>query len=441
MVSGRLWRSTLPKSDIPVYLIEQPDYFERDNASRGRGLYQFTDAKGNKVDYADNCERFVFFCRAILEASPCSIFGRMCCTSMIGRRDSCRSISMKFIAIFRCRRCGTRYQHIRTLFTIHNLAYQETFWHWDMALTGLDWRLFNYEKLEFYGLLNFLKAGVVFADLINTVSRTYAREIQTSYYGCGLQGVLAQRRQFLSGIMNGADYGEWDPATDSHLAANYDAETVSQGKPQCKTALQRHFGLAQEPRRPLLGVVARLVEQKGVDLWVGTAGALLDGGVQLVVLGEGNPIYHAKLRELHRQYPGQVGLTIGFNEILAHQIEAGADIFLMPSIYEPAGLNQLYSMKYGTVPVVRATGGLADTVVDCTPETLAAGAATGFTFVAQTPAALLETVERALQMYLHHPGQWLQLQRIGMHQDWSWDRSAAVYEELFASLVRNAGRF
>ena len=433
--------STLPKSDIPVYLIEQPDYFERDNASRGRGLYQFTDAKGNKVDYADNCERFVFFCRAILEALPLLDLW----PDVLHVNDWQTGLVPVYLnEVYRripVSALRTRYQHIRTLFTIHNLAYQGTFWHWDMALTGLDWRLFNYEKLEFYGLLNFLKAGVVFADLINTVSRTYAREIQTSYYGCGLQGVLAERRQFLSGIMNGADYGEWDPATDSHLAANYDAETVSQGKPQCKTALQRHFGLAQEPRRPLLGVVARLVEQKGVDLWVGAASALLDGGVQLVVLGEGNPIYHAQLHELHRQYPGQVGLTIGFNEILAHQIEAGADIFLMPSIYEPAGLNQLYSMKYGTVPVVRATGGLADTVVDCTPETLAAGAATGFTFVAQTPAALLETVERALQMYLHHPGQWLQLQRIGMHQDWSWDRSAAVYEELFASLVRNAGRF
>ena len=436
-VSGRLWRSTLPNSSIPVYLVEQPHYFERDDPAHGRGLYQFKHADGTKTDYPDNCERFVFFCRAILEALPLLDFW----PDVLHANDWQTSLVPVYLKeVYRrllVSALRTRYERIHTLLTIHNLAYQGLFWHYDMPLTGLDWKLFNYEKLEFYGHLNFLKAGIVFSDLINAVSPTYSREIQTPYYGCGLQGVLSQRSRSLFGIMNGVDYGDWNPATDPNLAANYDPGTVTQGKPLCKAALQEHYNLPQQPRTPLLSVVARLVDQKGVDLILGAAPALLADGVQLVVLGEGNPVYHTMLLELRERYPNQVGLTLGFSETLAHQIEAGADIFLMPSIYEPAGLNQLYSMKYGTVPIVRATGGLADTVVDCTAGTFAAGTATGFSFLAQTAETLLETVQCALDMYRHHPDQWLQLMRTGMQQDWSWDRSAAEYENLFVSLVRS----
>ena len=246
----------------------------------------------------------------------------------------------------------SRYDKIRTLFTIHNLAYQGLFWHWDMPLTGLDWRLFNYQQLEFYGKMNFLKAGIVFSDAITTVSPTYAREIQTPYYGCGLEGVLAQRRDRLTGIVNGVDYTVWNPATDPHLAAKYDVASVTAKKPICKAALQRHFGLPQEPRVPLLGIVSRLVEQKGIHLVAKTADTWLtssaatsaDDGTQLVVLGEGDPKYHRMLADLQARHPDRVGLLLGFDETLAHQIEAGADIFLMPSEYEPSGLNQLYSL-------------------------------------------------------------------------------------------------
>jgi starch synthase len=427
-VTGVLWQATLPGSEVPVYLVEQAEFFERDDPAQGHGLYQFTLPGGQKRDYPDNCERFIFFSRSVLEAIRLLDFW----PDVLHLNDWQTGL----VPVYLKEQYGQQpgYERLRTLFTIHNLAYQGQFWHWDMLLTGLDWRLFNYRQLEFYGQLNFLKAGIVFADWVSTVSPTYAKEIQTPYYGCGLEGVLAERRDRLVGIVNGVDYAVWNPATDPHLAATYDAETVAQRKPLCKAALQRRCGLPQEPRTPLVGVVARLVEQKGLDLVVRIAEPLVRQGVQLVVLGEGEAAYHRMLLDLRSRFPTRLGVVFAFDEGLAHQIEAGADIFLMPSQYEPAGLNQLYSMKYGTVPVVRATGGLADTITDCTPQTLAAGSATGFTFVAYTPSVLLATVQRALQMYLDFPEQWLSLMRTGMRQDWSWDRIAAEYEELYAKV-------
>jgi starch synthase len=323
-----------------------------------------------------------------------------------------------------------RYRKMRTIFTIHNIAYQGLFRHTELPLTGLDWRLFNYRQLEFYGHINFLKAGIVFSDWLTTVSPTYAAEVQTPYYGCGLQGVLSERRHQLSGIVNGVDYRVWDPAIDPHIAAHYDARTVTQGKAACKAALQRRYGLPEEPDVPLLAMIARLVDQKGIDLVVNSADDFL-AGAQLIVLGEGDPVYHRLLEDLRGRHPKRVGLTLAFDEKLAHQIEAGADIYLMPSQFEPSGLNQLYSLKYGTVPVVRTTGGLADTIADCSPQTLADGSATGFRFSAYTPAAFLGTVQRAVALHAQ-PEQWLRLQHNGMKQDWSWDRSAAEYEKIYA---------
>jgi starch synthase len=239
----------------------------------------------------------------------------------------------------------------------------------------------------------------------------------------------------LYGIVNGVDYGVWNPGTDPFLAANYDLNSVLSGKAECKAALQRHYGLGQDPRTPLLGMVSRLVDQKGVDLLGKIAATLVGMQTQLVVLGVGDPAYHKMLQDLRDRSPQRVGLTLALDEKLAHQIEAGADIFLMPSEYEPCGLNQLYSLKYGTVPVVRATGGLADTVVDTTIQTLAAGTATGFSFIACTPAAFLSAIQRALEIYRGRPERWLGLMQTGMKQDWSWDRSAGEYEKLYSSLV------
>ena len=333
-------------------------------------------------------------------------------------------------------RARPEFERIRTVFTIHNLAYQGIFWHLDLPMLGLPWRLYNYDKLEFYGKLNFLKAGIVYADLLTTVSPTYAREIQTSLLGCGLHGVLMQRSQRLHGIVNGIDESVWNPATDKLIPAQYDAVTVGTGKPACKEALQRHFQLDVNPHTPLLGIVSRLASQKGFDLIEKIAPDLVRDGVQFAILGDGEKIYRDMLTKLQRNHPNQVGLCMEISETLAHLIEAGADAFLMPSQYEPCGLNQLYSLKYGTVPVVRATGGLADTVTNATPETVAAGTATGFTFVPYSPSHFAEAVRRCLQLYCDEPEQWRQLQRTGMLQDWSWRRSADEYERLYRSLLQ-----
>ena len=434
-VTGRLWRSTLPQSTIPVYLVEQKEFFERDDPALGRGLYQFTKTDGTRADYLDNSRRFAFFSRAVLEAVRLLDFW----PDVLHINDWQTGLVPVYLReIYRQTKphdLRQRYERMRTLCTIHNLGYQGLFTHLDMPVLSLPWKLFNYEQLEFYGHINFLKAGIVFADLINTVSPMYAREIQTLYFGCGLQGVLLQRARQLCGIVNGVDYHRWDPAHDAHLAAHYDADSVAPGKPVCKAHLQKACGLAVEPNTPLLGMISRLVDQKGLDLLLEAAPALLRQGPQLVVLGEGDPAYHVALLKLQEKYPGQVAVKLVQDEKLAHQIEAGADIFLMPSQYEPCGLNQLYSLKYGTLPVVRATGGLADTVFDASNKNLEAGKATGFVFVPYAAAEFLEAVSRALDCYRRQPRTWVALQQTGMRQDWSWNRSAAEYEGLYRRLV------
>jgi starch synthase len=430
-VAGSLWQATLPDSNVPVYLVEQAEYFERDDPAESRGLYQFTLPGGQKRDYPDNCERFIFFCRAILEAMRLLDFW----PDVLHLNDWQTGLVPVYLREVYQHHPG--YDRLRTLFTIHNIAYQGQFWHWDMLLTGLDWGLFNYRQLEFYGQLNFLKAGIVFADLLSTVSPTYAKEIQTPYYGCGLEGALSERRDRLFGVVNGVDYQVWNPAADPYLAARYDVTTVTERKPLCKPALQRRYGLPQRADVPVIGMVARLTTQKGLDLLGRAAVPLLQQDVQLVILGEGDAVYHRMLDDLHSRFPERLGVVFAFDEPLAHQIEGGADLFLMPSQYEPAGLNQLYSLRYGTVPVVRATGGLADTITDSTPEALAAGKSNGFTFLPYTPAALLGAVQRAVTLYREQPLTWRALQRIGMQQDWSWSRIAADYEKLYA-LARDA---
>jgi starch synthase len=324
-----------------------------------------------------------------------------------------------------------KYSHVRSVFTIHNIAYQGMFNRGVMDLTGLPGYLFNHSQLEYHGHLNFLKSGVVYADAVNTVSPTYSREIQTPEYGCGLEGLLGQVRYKLSGIVNGVDYGEWDPSTDSHLPAKYDETTVATGKAANKAALQARYHLPVDPARPVMGMVARLVSQKGIDLVMSAAPGFLDLGCQLVFLGEGDHEFHDQLQGLRDRHPDQVGIYLGFDESLAHQVEAGCDLFLMPSRYEPSGLNQLYSLKYGTPPVVRATGGLADTIVNSSEENIAAGTGTGFSFTDYTAHALYETVKWALTLYRTRPADFQSVVRNAMRQDWSWTRSAAKYEELY----------
>jgi starch synthase len=429
VLACRLLRSQLPNSDVLVYLIEHTPFFERDDAAGGRSLYQQQMYGGYRSDYPDNAERFVFFCRAILEAAAHVGFT----PDVIHANDWQTGLVPVYLNETYRNRPG--YQRTRSVFTIHNIAYQGMFGRDVMRLTGLPGWLFNHTQLEYHGYLNFMKAGVVFANAVNTVSPTYAREIQSPEFGCGLEGLLSQLRGKLSGIVNGVDYTEWDPATDRHLAATYTADTVAVGKAACKADLQRRYKLPQNSAAPVLGMVARLVSQKGIDLVLSAAPGFLDLGCQMVFLGEGDPEYHEQLASFARRHPSQVGVHLGFNEGLAHVIEAGSDLFLMPSRYEPCGLNQIYSLRYGTPPVVRATGGLADTVVNATEENLAAGRATGFAFNDYTGHALYETVRWALELYHERPADFNQVVRTAMAQDWSWDRSAGQYEELYRKVI------
>lgn len=419
-VPGRVLRATLPGSGVAAYLIDQPDYFDRD------GLYG--DASG---DYGDNCSRFVFFDRGVIEA-----------IRSLGLRPDvihCNDWQTGLIpAYLRTLDAGDPdLSAAGTLLTIHNLAYRGLFRRRDMALTGLDWRLFDWRQLEFHGKLCFLKAGLVFADVLSTVSPTYAHEILSPWYGDGLDGLFRDRKADLYGILNGIDPDAWRPANEPMIAERYDASTVVEGKAMCKVRLQEHAGLELRPEVPLFAQVGRLDPQKGWDLLAEVADRLLGRDVQLVVLGAGHAKYHAMLDDLARRHPGRCAAFLGFDDAMAHRIEAGADLFLMPSLYEPCGLSQLYSLAHGTVPIVRATGGLADTVVDATPRALAEGTATGFRFAEPTAAALWQAIERALALWPDRDA-WIRLMRTGMSQDWSWSRSAREYTRLYEEVARRA---
>jgi starch synthase len=292
------------------------------------------------------------------------------------------------------------------------------------------------EGVEFHGQLSFLKGGTVYADRISTVSPTYAREIQTDELGCGLGGLLRHRGRHLTGILNGIDGEVWNPATDALIPRRYDQAHL-QRKTDNKLALQKKLGLVPHRGIPLLGVVSRLTHQKGLDLLLEIAARVIEHPAQLAVLGSGESSLETAFRELAARFPGRAGCVIGYDEALAHLIEAGADIYVMPSRYEPCGLNQMYSMRYGTIPVVRATGGLADTVTDCNEHTLANGSATGFTFGEPTAAELLAAIRRALQAWSDQAG-WRRLQQNGMTRDFGWQASARRYVELYETLAAGA---
>ncbi len=419
-IPGKLLTARLPNSGVPVYFVDQPQYFDREH------LY------GGAQDYRDNCERFVFFSRAVMEAIRLLKLD----LDVVHVHDWQTSLIPALLKIEY--RNSPGFERLATLLTIHNLAYQGTFWHWDMTLTGLDWKYFNWRQMEFFGNLNLLKTGLVFADSINTVSPRYAEEIKAPPLGSGLEGVLQHRRAVLSGILNGVDYTQWDPAVDHQLPAHYGPENARVGKAQNKAALLAELSLPPEPASPLIAFIGRLVEQKGIDLlisviqeWVHTSRA------QWVILGAGDPKFQEQLTTLAQRYPQKVAFKSLFSDPLAHRIEAGADMFVMPSRFEPCGLSQMYSLKYGTVPIVRATGGLADTIVDTTDETLAAGTANGFTFHEPARHALSATLKRAVA-YFARSDAWLRLITSGMKEDWSWNRSAKQYIELYAATVARA---
>jgi starch synthase len=414
----QVWQSVLDGQNgrheyVPVYFIEQDDYFARP------ALY------GNeRGDYPDNAQRFLFFCRAVLAlAERLSWFPHVV---------HCHDWHTGLVPAFLRSLPGLapQWSSAASLFTIHNLAYQGVFPAWVFGITGLPLSLFQPHGVEFFGALNFMKAGLVYADRLTTVSPSYAEEICTSAWGFGLDGVLRARRDGLTGILNGVDEETWNPASDTHIIARYSPDDLS-GKAACKAALLRTYALPDDLDVPLIGMISRLVDQKGVDLFAAALEQLLSLNVRIVILGSGEPRYEEMLTAAAQAQPQRVGIRIGFDDALAHQIEAGCDCFLMPSRYEPCGLNQMYSMRYGTVPIVRATGGLRDTVTPFNPST---GQGTGFLFQEASPEALLVAVRAAVEVFVNKQA-WRQLMRNGMAQDFSWRRSAGSYLDLYQQLI------
>ncbi len=415
-----LYEGRLPASPIPVYLIAHEPSFNRP------GLYG-----EHGVDYPDNLRRFTVYGRGVL-----ALLRR---TAWSPDVVHCHDWQTALLPVWLRVEPAALPHETSTVLTVHNLAYQGVFDADDLPLTGLGRDLFTPRGIEFWGRVNVLKGGLAFADLLTTVSRQYAAEIQTPEFGCGLDGVLRDRRDDLVGIQNGVDYTVWDPASDVFIPARFTAEDLS-GKAACKRHLQEAHGLAVDPAVPVLGLVARLAEQKGVDLLGATADAIIGLGAQLALLGSGDPRYEALFRTLQARYPKRVAVALGFDEPLAHLIVAGADAYLMPSRYEPSGLNQLYSLRYGTVPVVRRTGGLADTIVDATPDALARDVATGFVFDAYTPDAFLEAVKRAVFAF-RDAAAWRRLQQAGMRADFSWRVAVPHYLDAYRrAAARRAAR-
>jgi starch synthase len=394
---------------LEYYLIAQDALYNRD------GLYG--TAYGG---FEDNAERFIFFSRAVVEMIEALELDLDVC--------HCQEWQTGLVPVY-CRtlyRERPRLQSLPVVYTVHNVGYQGIFSAYDLPLTGLGWELLSPKALEFYGQINLMKGGLVFADLLSTVSNRYREEILTSEYGFGLEGIFQERAQELFGIVEGVDYHRWDPSRDPALAATYDRDHL-EGKKACKAFLLRHFNLDLPLTAPLLGMTTRLFERKGIDLVEHILDDLMGLGVGFVLQGTGEERHQYLLQEIGHRHPGRIGLAISYSDDLARQIIAGADLFLMPSRYEPCGLDQLYCLRYGTVPVVRATGGLDETITDYDPAT---GQGRGFKFSGFTPAAFLGAVQRGLALFTDQEA-WQNLMRANMALDFSWERVAPLYLDLY----------
>lgn len=401
------------RDGVKFYFIDCPEMFDR------QGLYG-----SNGDSYGDNAERFGLFCRAVLES-----------TKLLGVPDifhvhdwQAALIAVLLRTVYSAdpvlKNCGT-------VLTIHNAGYQGWFPPTTTGQLLLPWDIFTYDKLEHYNTFNFLKGGIVYADGLTTVSPKYAEEIQTPEFGNGLDGTLRQRHADLHGILNGVDYAEWDPATDGNLAAHYTPADLA-GKRDCRKDLLHAFGLDVPEQTPVIGICSRFASQKGFDLLEQIASRLAERDVAVVALGTGEPYYEKFFRDFAYSNSGRFAVQIRYDEALAHKVEAGADIFLMPSRFEPCGLNQIYSLKYGTVPVVRATGGLDDTVEEWNPDL---NAGTGFKFGRYDAEALLDVIDRALAAF-NDREQWTQLMQNGMAQNFSWDQPAREYAAVYEEVAR-----
>jgi starch synthase len=402
---------------VRYYFLDDPFYFDRD------GIY---GAKNH--EYPDNAERFTEFCRAAIELAK-----QVWMPDILHCHDW--QTAMIPVLLRSSYADDPAVRNLPVVFTIHNIGYHGVFPKESLERAGIPAGTFHPGGIEFFGNVNFLKGGLIYADYLTTVSKKYAQEIQTSEFGFGLEGVIRSRADRLVGILNGVDYTVWSPDKDALIPMKYTAKNLV-GKRDCKLALMEELQLLKDnPNRPVLGMVSRFADQKGFDLIAQVAHDLMQEDILLAVLGTGERRYEELFRALAQDFPGRVGLKVAYDNKLAHLIEAGADMFLMPSRYEPCGLNQIYSLRYGTVPIVRATGGLDDTIE---PFDLEHGTGTGFKFTEYTGAALLFTIRQALQ---HHTndGVWKRIQLNGMAKDFSWNTSAAEYAKLYeaAHAARN----
>ena len=397
---------------VQLYFVDCPEMFDRE------GFYG--TATG---DYWDNAERFGLYCRAVIEASK--ILGVPDVFHVHDWQAAMLAVMLRSTYFF-----DPVLRSVPCVLSIHNAGYQGWFPPRTMETLLLPWDMFTLDKLESYDNVNFLKGGIVYADAITTVSRKYAEEIQTAEFGNGLDDMLRKRSGDLIGILNGVDYSEWNPATDPHIAAHYTAAKLA-GKKECRRDLLHAFDMKEvSDATAVLGIVSRFATQKGFDLIEQISADLMQEDVALLVLGTGEPYFENFFRGLASRYPQKMSVKVGYDNGIAHKIEAGADIFLMPSRYEPCGLNQIYSLKYGTVPVVRATGGLDDTIYEEHE-----GQGNGFKFHGYNPHDLLDAIRRALAVR-RVPKQWLAIMQRGMKQDFSWEQPAREYVQVYERVVR-----
>ncbi|RIZ67035.1 MAG: glycogen synthase GlgA [Methylococcales bacterium] len=404
----------LPDSQVTVLLVDYPSYFNFPGNP-------YVDELGEP--WPNNAERFGLFCRIAVEVA-------MDRAHLDWQPDivHCNDWQTGLVPAL----LSLEYEPPKTVFTIHNMAYQGLFPKTAVYDLNIPGRLWHIAGLEFFDMLSFIKGGLVYADFITTVSPSYALEIQTAEFGYGLEGLLAARNASLGGIINGIDNEHWNPETDPYIAQTFTSKNLTK-KRLNKTQVQEYFALPVNEKILLFSLIGRLVEQKGIDLLVECLPEMMTMNLQFVLLGSGDKAYEKQLQALAKQYPEQIAIKLGYDEALAHVIEAGSDVFLMPSKFEPCGLNQMYSQRYGTIPIVRKTGGLADTVTDTLPETLALGTASGLVFTEASAGALLEAIKRALILY-SVPSTWKKMQVNAMSKDFSWQRSAEQYLALYDNL-------
>jgi starch synthase len=411
-VRAEVWSlETIP--GLTIYFVDEPEFFQR------AGLYQ-----KDGIDYPDNAERFIFLSKAVAHLALHLPWK----PEVVHANDW--QTGLAALMLHHQRRMPGWVAAPRVCLTVHNLAYQGVFPPSQYALTNLPWDYFSPSGIEFYGQINCLKAGLAFADVITTVSPRYAREITTEEFGCALDGLLRHRASSLHGILNGVDYDEWNPLSDTYIHQQFSVTDLA-AKTANKLALQSELGLPPDPSVPLFGSIGRMVEQKGVDIMLVALSEMLRAGIQFVQIGNGAPVFQRAYQDLARAFPDRASVRIGFDEALSHRIEAGCDFFLMPSRFEPCGLNQMYSLRYGTVPIVRATGGLDDTVVDIRDDPALAN---GIKFTEYSGRALAKAMGKAVALY-QVPELFQRFQLNGMQADFSWDRTAKAFEGVYAEAL------